>query len=96
MLKYLVTTRHCTENSRHIFPEMKLRSLVPNFNIHVSGNNLYIPTIGLILNLYFPFLHERTLGSTAGGERRAGNFSQAEVGGKFPTQVPCPSFRSCG
>jgi hypothetical protein len=27
--------RHCTENSKQIFPEMKLRDLVPNFYIHV-------------------------------------------------------------
>jgi len=28
--------RHYTENSKQIFPEMKLRSLVPNFYIHVG------------------------------------------------------------
>ncbi len=33
---------HCTKNSKHIFPEMKLRSLVPNFYIHVSVSDLYI------------------------------------------------------
>jgi hypothetical protein len=33
---------------------MKLRGLVPNFYIHVSGSGLYIPTIGLIWNLYYP------------------------------------------
>jgi hypothetical protein len=37
---------HCTENSKKIFPEMKLRGLVPNFYIHVSVSNLYIPTKG--------------------------------------------------
>jgi hypothetical protein len=26
---------HCTENSKQIFPEMKLRGFVPNFYIHV-------------------------------------------------------------
>jgi hypothetical protein len=26
---------HCTENSKQIFPEMKLRSLFPSFCIHV-------------------------------------------------------------
>jgi hypothetical protein len=29
-----------------MFPEMKLRDLVPNFHIHVSVSDLYIPTIG--------------------------------------------------
>jgi hypothetical protein len=37
---------HYTENSKQIFPEIKLRGLVPNFYIHVSVSNLYIPTIG--------------------------------------------------
>jgi hypothetical protein len=40
---------HCTENSensKQIFPDMKLRGLVPNFYIHVSASDLYIPTIG--------------------------------------------------
>jgi hypothetical protein len=43
-----VTTLHrkCTENSKHIFPEMKFRGLVPNSYIHVSVSDLYIPTIG--------------------------------------------------
>jgi hypothetical protein len=38
-------------------------------------------------NLYFPVLWERTLGSTAGAERRAGNCRQAEVGG---SSLPSP------
>jgi hypothetical protein len=60
---------------------MKQRSLVPNFYIRMSGSYLYIPTIDLILNLYFPVLRERTLSSTAEAERRAGNCRQAEVSG---------------
>jgi hypothetical protein len=36
---------HCTENLKQIFPEMKLRGLVPNFDIHVSVSDLYISTI---------------------------------------------------
>ncbi len=39
--------RHHTENSKQIFPEMKLSSLVPNSYIHFSVNDLYIPTIDL-------------------------------------------------
>ncbi len=38
--------RHCTENSKQIFPEMKLPGLVPNSYIHASVSDLYIPTIG--------------------------------------------------
>ncbi len=52
---------HCTLNLKHIFPEIKLSVLVPNFYIHESRSNLYIPTIGLIWDLYFPVLCERYL-----------------------------------
>ncbi len=37
---------------------MKRRVLVSKFYIHVSRSNLYIPTIGLIWNLYYPVLCE--------------------------------------
>ncbi len=43
---------HCTENSKQIFPEDKLRSLVPDFYIHVSVRDLYITTIGSPILLY--------------------------------------------
>ncbi len=56
---------------------MKLRDLVPSFYIHISGSNLYIPTIGLNLNLYFPVLRGRVLGSTTGAEIKAGTCRQA-------------------
>ncbi len=35
---------HCTENSKQIFPEMKLRGIFTHFYIHVSVSDLYIPT----------------------------------------------------
>jgi hypothetical protein len=37
---------HCKEDPIYAFPEMKLRGFVPNFRIHVSMSNLYIPMIG--------------------------------------------------
>jgi hypothetical protein len=37
---------HCTENLKQIFPKMKLQGLVPSYYIHVSVNDIYIPTIG--------------------------------------------------
>jgi hypothetical protein len=46
-INYCTTTVHCTENPIYVFPEMKLRSLVPNYYIHVSVRDLYIPRIGL-------------------------------------------------
>jgi hypothetical protein len=39
--------RQYTENSKQIFPEIKLRGLSPNSYIHVSVSVLYILTIGL-------------------------------------------------
>jgi hypothetical protein len=33
---------HCPENLKQIFPEMKLRGLVPNFYIHVAVSDLYL------------------------------------------------------
>ncbi len=38
---------HWTQNSKQIFPEMKLRGLIPHFYVHVSVSDVYIPTIGL-------------------------------------------------
>jgi hypothetical protein len=46
---------HCTEDSKHIFPKIKLLGLVPNFHIHVSGSDLYIPIIVLNWDLFFLF-----------------------------------------
>ncbi len=34
-----------SEYSKQIFPEKELRGHSPNFHIHVSVSNLYIPTI---------------------------------------------------
>jgi hypothetical protein len=39
--------QHCTENPIYVFPEIKLRDLVPNSYIHVSVSDLYIPRIGM-------------------------------------------------
>ncbi len=45
LIKLLIP--HCTENPICIFPEMKLRGLVPNSYIHVSLSDLYNPRISL-------------------------------------------------
>jgi hypothetical protein len=39
--------RQNTEISKQIFPEKEYRGLSPNFHIHVTVSDLYIPTIGL-------------------------------------------------
>ncbi len=36
---YNTLQRHCTKNSKQIFPEIKLRGLVGNSYIHVSESN---------------------------------------------------------
>jgi hypothetical protein len=42
---------HCKDKnqkfSKQIFPEKEYRGLIPNFHIHVSVSDLYIPTFGL-------------------------------------------------
>ncbi len=86
-----VLTLLCTENSKHIFPEIKLCGLVPNFFIHVSGSDLSIPKISLIWNLYFPVLRERTLGSTAGAERRARELPPSSGWWQFPALPSAPA-----
>ncbi len=38
---------HCPENSKQIFPEKKLRGLIPNSAfIYISVSDLHIPAIG--------------------------------------------------
>ncbi len=45
----------CNENPIYVFLFWELRSLNPNFHIHVSGGDLYIPRIGLsVRDLYIP------------------------------------------
>ncbi len=44
---YTALQRTNTENSEQIFPEKELRGHSPNFHIHVTVNNLYIPAIDL-------------------------------------------------
>jgi hypothetical protein len=39
--------RQNTKISKQMFPEKEYRGLSPNFHIHVSVSDLYIPTIGL-------------------------------------------------
>jgi hypothetical protein len=37
---------HCNENPIYVFPEKELRSLSPNFHIHVPVSGLEVPRIG--------------------------------------------------
>ncbi len=43
---YPTLQRQNTEISKKIFPEKEYRGLRPNFHIHASVSDLYIPTIG--------------------------------------------------
>ncbi len=49
-----------TENLKQIFLEKESRVLSPNFHIHVSVRDLYIPTIGL------PFLLQENMWTDPG------------------------------
>jgi hypothetical protein len=54
------TAKKNAENLKQIFPEKEYRGLSPNFHIHVSVSELYIPTMGL------PFLLEEICGPILG------------------------------
>jgi hypothetical protein len=49
-----------SENSKPIFPEKELRGYSPNFHIHVSESDFYIPTIDL------PILLQENMGTDPG------------------------------
>jgi hypothetical protein len=51
MMSHMCTVEYCTENPIYVFPEMKLRGLVPNSYINVSEDDLYIPRMGLLILL---------------------------------------------
>ncbi len=42
----LYRSHHCNENPIYVFLFWELRCLSPNFHIHVSVSDLYIPRIG--------------------------------------------------
>ncbi len=52
--------RKNADNGKQIFPEKEYRGLSPNFHIHVSVSELYIPTMEL------PFLLEEICGPILG------------------------------
>jgi hypothetical protein len=52
--------RKNAENLKQIFPGKEYRGLSPNFHIHVSVSELYIPTMGLL------FLLERNMWTDPG------------------------------
>jgi hypothetical protein len=52
--------RQNTENSKQLFPERELRGHSPNFHIHVSVSDLYIPTLDL------PILLQETMWTDPG------------------------------
>jgi hypothetical protein len=46
-LHIITRQRQNIEISKQIFPEKEYRGIGPNFHIHASVRDLYIPTIGL-------------------------------------------------
>jgi hypothetical protein len=77
--------------NQNIFPEMKLRDLLPNFYIHVTGSDLFIPKICLIWTLYFPLLHERTLGSTHRSREKGRELPPIRGWRQFPALPSAPA-----
>jgi hypothetical protein len=53
--------RHNTAKlEKQVFPEKELRGLSPNFHIHVSVSDLYIPMIGIPM-IGLPILLEENM-----------------------------------
>ncbi len=69
---------------------MKLNGLYPNFYIHVSGSDLYIPTS--ILSGISIFLYCVRELSAQPQEQREG---QGTAAIQWLAAVPCPPLRSC-
>jgi len=42
----VIAPLHCKEDPIYLFPEIKLRGLVPGFHIHTSVSDLYFLRIG--------------------------------------------------
>ncbi len=80
---------------KHIFPEMKLRGLFPDFDIHVSGSNYIFPRFGFIWNIYFPV---RELSAQSAVEPRVHindqriDFQFGYFGSQMETITPCCQF----
>jgi hypothetical protein len=47
MYNFIFTAKTNTDISKQIFPQKEYRGLSPNFHIHASVSDLYIPRIGL-------------------------------------------------
>jgi hypothetical protein len=47
LIRQYTLQRQNTEISKQIFPENEYQGLSPDFHIHASVSDLYIPTIGL-------------------------------------------------
>ncbi len=86
-----VSELHCIKNSNHIFPEMNLFVLVPNFYIHVSGSNfLYLHNRSYLESL-FPSLCCVSISAQL-QERREGQGTAAKQG---LAAAPCPPLHAC-
>ncbi len=69
---------HCKDTipkkSKQIFPEKELRGLSPNFTIHVSVSDLYIPPVGL------PILQQENMWTDPGNIYIAHRHMNVEIG----------------
>jgi hypothetical protein len=68
------TAKYNTKNFKQIFPEKELRGLSPNFHIHVSVGDLYIPTIDL------PILLQENMWTDPGNIKIAQRHMNVEIG----------------
>jgi hypothetical protein len=79
---YAALQRQNAENLKKIFPDKEYRGLSPNFHIHVSVSELYMPTMVL------PFLLEEICGPILGIHKSQTTISQLfDIDKKFTKKV---------
>jgi hypothetical protein len=86
----LCHTMHYTENLKHIFPEMKLHGVVPNFYIQLGVINIFPQLVLFAISIFLYYLRKL---SAQPQERWEG---QGTAGKQGCAALPCPPLHSCG
>ncbi len=85
----LAVCKHCSEDLKDIFPEMKLRSLVPNFYIHIYSIYIFLQSVLFGISTFLYCVREL---SAQPQEQREWQGTAAK---QWLSAVPCPPLYSC-
>jgi hypothetical protein len=83
------TLWYCSENPIYVLPGKELRGLSPNFHIHVSVSDLYIPRIG-------PHIFLQQNRQTDGSQDRSTYFHAAELTDQCWEYINRSQTHECG